>query len=56
METSTYKIVRVYRNTNERFTIETGLTLEEAKCHCSDPASSADDDTWMDCFFKEEED
>jgi hypothetical protein len=39
---TTYKIVRFYqRDANARETIETGLTLEEAQEHCSDPESSS---------------
>lgn len=37
-----YKIVRCYRNAgiNSR-TIRTGLTLEQAQAHCSDPETSS---------------
>ena len=36
-----YKIVRFYRDWDGRRTIKTGLTLEEAKAHCSDPETSS---------------
>lgn len=34
-----YKIVRMYERGTKR-TIETGLTLEEARAHCRDPETS----------------
>jgi hypothetical protein len=38
----TYKIVRNYFNWPERrTTIETDLTLEEARAHCADPETSS---------------
>lgn len=40
---STYKIVRHYQHHNKR-TLETGLTLEQAQEHCSDPETS-----WQTC-------
>lgn len=61
----TYKIVRMYFNGGNR-TIKTGLTLEEAKEHCSDPETSSQTATsaaaqkrtrecgpWFDGFEKE---
>lgn len=36
----TYKIVRMYFR-GERKTIKTGLTLEQAQAHCSDPETSS---------------
>ena len=36
-----YKIVRFYRDNRPARTIETGLTLEEAKAHCKDPETSS---------------
>ena len=37
-----YKIVRGYFNDSDKFvTIETGLTLEEAREHCCDPDTSS---------------
>ena len=37
-----YKIVRSYFKTSIRSrTIKTGLTLEEAQAHCSDPETSS---------------
>lgn len=35
-----YKIIRFYKS-GERRTIQTGLTLEEAQEHCSDPETSS---------------
>ena len=38
----TYKIIRHYRNAGiRRRAIKTGLTLEEARAHCSDPETSS---------------
>lgn len=35
-----YRIIRFYESANiRRRTIATGLTLEQAKAHCSDPES-----------------
>lgn len=37
-----YKIVRSYFNRNiPKRTIKTGLTLEQAQAHCSDPETSS---------------
>lgn len=37
-----YKITRMYMNPNKSSrTIKTGLTLEEAQEHCSDPETSS---------------
>ena len=39
---TTYKIVRFYRSAGiRRRVMDTGLTLEEAQAHCSDPESSS---------------
>jgi len=38
--TNTFKIVRHYAN-GQKTTIQTGLTLEEAKAHCKDPETSS---------------
>lgn len=38
---TTYKIVRMYMNHYGKRTIKTGLTLEEAQAHCSDPETSS---------------
>jgi len=35
------KIVRMYRDSYEKRTIKTGLTLEEAQAHCRDPETSS---------------
>lgn len=36
-----YKIIRFYRESYRKRTIKTGLTLEEAQKHCSDPETSS---------------
>lgn len=38
---SAYKITRLYRDSNRRATIKTGLTLDQAQKHCSDPETSS---------------
>ena len=59
----TYKIVRMYFKGGRR-TIETGLTLQEAKEHCADPQTSSSTATgkasytrrvgpWFDGYEKE---
>lgn len=53
----TYKIVRYYRDSghaDHQKVIETGLTREEAKKHCSDP-DSKEEGVWFDGFVKEDE-
>lgn len=47
----TYKVTRVYRDSDRRETIRTGLTLEEAQAHCKDPATKGDG--WMDTYDDE---
>lgn len=37
----TYKIVRMYRDSYRKRVIARGLTLEEARAHCSDPETSS---------------
>jgi hypothetical protein len=37
----TYKIVRRYARAQTRRTIATGLTLEQAQAHCSNPETSS---------------
>lgn len=36
-----YKIIRFFLLSKEQETIETGLSLEEAQKHCSDPETSS---------------
>ncbi len=36
-----YKIVRNYRDSYKKRTIKTGLTLEQAQAHCSNPETSS---------------
>ena len=36
-----YKIVRNYKDSYRKRTIDTGITLEEAQAHCSDPETSS---------------
>lgn len=39
---TTYKVVRMFRRDDVRSrTIKTGLTLEQAQAHCSDPETSS---------------
>ena len=48
-----YKIVRLYFDHNkEREVIKTGLTLDEAKAHCSD-VDSMETGVWFDGFDEE---
>lgn len=62
---TTYKIIRMYFEGGHR-TIKRGLTLEQAKAHCSDPETSSSTCTtaagkartrrmgpWFDGFDKE---
>lgn len=37
----TYKIVRMFRDSNKRMIVKTGLSLEEAQEHCRDPETSS---------------
>jgi len=47
-----YKIVRYYfKRPDYARTIKTGLTLEEAKAHCSNPASKGKG--WFDGYTKQ---
>ena len=49
----TYRIIRMYRDFNKRNkTIQTGLTLEEAQAHCSDPKTRKEG-VWFDGYEKE---
>ena len=36
-----YKIIRHYKNSYRRRTIDTGLTLIEAQAHCNNPETSS---------------
>ncbi len=38
---STYRIVRLHKDSPERLEVLRGLTLEEAQAHCSDPETSS---------------
>jgi hypothetical protein len=57
----TYEIVRFFENGQEQEIIETGLSLDDAKEHCSDPATSSSTSThsnpygteWFDGFRSE---
>ena len=62
---TTYQIIRKFANGDSK-TITTGLTLEEAQEHCSDPETSSRTCTsaegreltsvagaWMDCYYEE---
>ena len=51
----TYKIVRKHRDMNHpdnNRVIKTGLTLEEAREHCNDPATS-EKGVWFDVYCEE---
>lgn len=37
----TYKIVRLFRDSGRSVVIKTGLTLEQAQAHCSDPETNS---------------
>lgn len=37
----TYKVIRFFENSNRRYVVKTGLTLEEAQAHCRDPETSS---------------
>jgi len=37
----TYKIIRFYRDSYGKRTIETGLTLKQAQAHCNNPETSS---------------
>lgn len=56
---ATYVIKRIYAdNSRKPRTIQRGLTLEEARAHCSDPNTSYTcrkdhNKSWMDVFYKE---
>ena len=52
----TYKVVRKWFKEKDDETIHTGLSLEEAKEHCSSDdskGSTPDGNKWMDCFYEE---
>jgi len=36
-----YKIIRMYRDSHKRRTIDANLTLAEAQAHCRDPETSS---------------
>lgn len=51
----TYKIIR-YSQTGNNHVIKRGLTLEQAKAHCSDPSThrtKGDGHDWFDGYTKE---
>jgi len=53
-EEKTYRIVRKYQDTghpDHDKEIDSGLSLKEAREHCSDPDTSGDG--WMDVFYEE---
>jgi hypothetical protein len=47
----TYKIVRYYQSGRKPKVLQTGLTLEEAKAHCSKPSTKGKG--WFDGYTKE---
>lgn len=63
----TYKVVRVFFQKDLKKTLATGLTLEQAQEHCSDPETSSKTCTkpnnkkltkeqgpWFDAYYKED--
>jgi len=58
-EDAKYKIKRVYADPSKKATtIKRGLTLSQARAHCSDPNTSYTckkdpNKSWMDVFYKE---
>lgn len=48
--TTTYKIIRFYRDDRPKVVVERGLTREEAQAHCQDPATRASDGSWFEGF------
>ncbi len=48
----TYKIIRFYRKSGRQKVIRRGMSLTEARAHCSDP-SSKKDGIWFDGFTAE---
>lgn len=46
-------IVRFYRDSHQREVIERGLTLDEARAHCSDPTNRGDG--WFDGYDIDDE-
>ena len=47
----TYKIIRFTQHGNNQRTVKTGLTLEEAKEHCTDEATHGEG--WFDGYAEE---
>lgn len=41
MSDTTYKVIRMFRDSSKRMIIKTGLTLEEAQEHCKNPETSS---------------
>lgn len=41
MSDTTYKVIRMFRDSSKRMIIKTGLTLKEAQAHCKDPETSS---------------
>lgn len=39
--TRTFKVIRIFKDTNEREVLHTGLTLPQAQAHCKDPETSS---------------
>lgn len=54
MKEPRYIIIRCYAPelNREHDVIETGLTLEEAQAHCSDPETRIDGE-WFDAYYEE---
>lgn len=54
---TTYRIVRFHFNAPREDRPETGLSLEEAQAHCSDPSTSGMDENgpWFDGYEREDD-
>ena len=51
MDNPKYSIVRVWRNSGRKRVMRRGLSLADAKIHCSRPDTKGK--TWMDVFYQE---
>lgn len=63
----TYKIVRMFFTSDKKYTLHTGLTLEQAQAYCKDPETSSTTATsqegvrrthvagpWFDAYYRED--
>ena len=47
MSDRTYKVISLFKDSDKRMVIKTGLSLEEAQAHCRDPETSSSTATGM---------